>query len=344
MDIQTIPGDFILSILNAAESKGLDPAKLLKHAEIPAETLTSEKSRVPAQSFRRLTANIGALLDDEAIGFTERPIKTGTFALYCHCCIHCPTLEKLLQRTIEFYRIVYDDFIFAPRIEGELVHLELSTGAGLNDPDNYMTQSLMGIMHRTFSWFLDQRITLESVKCQHHRPPHADDYNYMFSCPVEFNSATNALVFNKSYLNKAVAQNETSLKALLESEAIELLNLPHNENSLVTKVHRAINNLNYDQFPELEEISKQLLLTSTTLRRRLKSEGSSYQQIKDDIRRDQAIYLLSRGQLSLEEIATKVGFSEPTSFFRAFKRWTGVTPRAYLKEAKDESTSLGNNL
>jgi len=334
MDIQTIPGDYILSILDAAESKGLTRQRLLDRAGIPAEILTSEKSRVPAHNFRLLAAIISKKLDDEAIGFFERPIKIGTFALYCRSCIHCTTLEKLLQRTIEFYHIVYDDFGFVLRIEGDFAHLELSTGEGLNDPNNYMTLSLMGLAHRTYSWFIDQRIVLENTKFQHQRPPHADDYNYLFSCPVEFSSTKNALVFHKSYLKKTIAQNETSLTSMLKSEAIELLNLPHNENSLVTKVHQAINNLHYDQFPELEEISKQLLLTSTTLRRRLKSEGSSYQQIKDDIRRDQAIYLLSRGQQSLEEIAIKVGFSEPTSFFRAFKRWTGVTPRAYLTETK----------
>jgi len=344
MDIQTIPGDFILSILSAAESKGLERQQLLDAAEIPAGILTSEKSRVPANNFRRLTLIISNQLNDEALGFIERPVKTGTFALYSRTCIHCPTLEKLLQRTIEFNRIVFDHFGYTLKVEGDFVHLEYFTDAGFNDPNNYMTLSLMALSHRVFSWFIGQRITLESTKFKHHRPLHADDYNYLFSCPVEFNCTGNSLVFHKSYLNKVIAQNEASLEAMLQHEAIDLLNLPHNENSLVTKVHQAITNLHYDQFPELEEISKQLLLTSTTLRRRLKSEGSSYQQIKDDIRRDQAIYLLSRGQLSLEEIATKVGFSEPTSFFRAFKRWTGVTPRAYLKEAQEESTPLGNRL
>jgi AraC-like DNA-binding protein len=65
----------------------------------------------------------------------------------------------------------------------------------------------------------------------------------------------------------------------------------------------------------------------------LRDEGSSYQQIKDDIRRDTAIHLLARGDTVIEDIAMQVGFSEATSFFRAFKRWTGVTPRAYLDGA-----------
>jgi AraC-like DNA-binding protein len=70
--------------------------------------------------------------------------------------------------------------------------------------------------------------------------------------------------------------------------------------------------------------------TSATLRRRLRSEGTSYQEIKDAVRRDTAIQYLSMKSMSIEEVAEKSGFSEPTSFFRAFKRWTGTSPRAYV--------------
>ena len=66
--------------------------------------------------------------------------------------------------------------------------------------------------------------------------------------------------------------------------------------------------------------------------RRLKDEGSSYQQIKDNLRRDTAVYFLSRPELSIDEIALQLGFSEPSAFHRAFKKWTGVTPGVYRQE------------
>ena len=97
-------------------------------------------------------------------------------------------------------------------------------------------------------------------------------------------------------------------------------------------------------FPEFSSIANTLNLTTATLRRRLRAEGSSYQQLKDDIRRDTAIHHLGRGQLTMEQVAENVGFSEPTSFFRAFKRWTGVTPRAYLSKtsAVEDSGKTGS--
>jgi AraC-like DNA-binding protein len=79
----------------------------------------------------------------------------------------------------------------------------------------------------------------------------------------------------------------------------------------------------------LEEVSKSLGVTPQTLRRRLQDEGQGYQAIKDDLRRDAAIEYLSRPDLTLIEIANMVGFSEPSTFHRAFKKWTGVAPGEY---------------
>mgnify|MGYP006207581605 CR=1 FL=1 len=66
-----------------------------------------------------------------------------------------------------------------------------------------------------------------------------------------------------------------------------------------------------------------------TLRRHLREEGTSFQALKDELRRDIAIYHLGRADLSLLEIAEQLGFSEPSAFHRAFKKWTGLTPGAY---------------
>ena len=66
-------------------------------------------------------------------------------------------------------------------------------------------------------------------------------------------------------------------------------------------------------------------LTSRSLQRRLKDEGTAFQTLREDVRRELAQRYLSDG-LSIAEISFLLGFSEPSAFFRAFKRWTGKTP------------------
>ena len=89
-------------------------------------------------------------------------------------------------------------------------------------------------------------------------------------------------------------------------------------------MHHDMNN-----FADLEVVAQHFWLTGRTLRRKLISEGSHFQGIKDAIRRDIAIDYLAQGQLSLQEIALKLGFAEASAFIRAFKQWTGYTPRCY---------------
>jgi AraC-like DNA-binding protein len=78
-----------------------------------------------------------------------------------------------------------------------------------------------------------------------------------------------------------------------------------------------------------EEVAARLAVSTPTLRRRLAAEGTSFQQIRDQLRRDVAIAALAAGAVSIEDLARQLGFSEPSAFHRAFRRWTGSAPRSY---------------
>ena len=88
------------------------------------------------------------------------------------------------------------------------------------------------------------------------------------------------------------------------------------------------------ELPSLEQVAKELALTPQTLSRRLREEGHSFQALKDDVRRDAAIALLQRPDLTLVDVASSVGFSEASTFHRAFKKWTGVAPGEYRQRVR----------
>ena len=84
-----------------------------------------------------------------------------------------------------------------------------------------------------------------------------------------------------------------------------------------------------EEMPSFEELTRLLNMSARTLRRRLEKEGTSYQRIKDNARRDVAISMLSRDGLTVSEVAEQVGFSDPSAFHRSFKKWTGQSPGSY---------------
>jgi len=122
--------------------------------------------------------------------------------------------------------------------------------------------------------------------------------------------------------------SERTLKRFLQNSPADLLARPDSGDSLTSQIRRLLGR-DCRHWPDLEQIARQLHASPQTLRRRLREEGTSFQELKDQLRRDLAIYHLGRDALSIQAIAEQLGFSEASAFHRAFKKWTGLTPGAY---------------
>ena len=135
--------------------------------------------------------------------------------------------------------------------------------------------------------------------------------------------------FPVKFLNEKLIQNETTLRKFLKHSPADLLARPDEGNSLVAQIRAIIGDDLSQELPNFEFVADALHTSAQTLRRRLKEEGLTYQELKDQMRRDTALYFLGRGDLSIQDVSEKLGFSESSTFHRAFKKWTGITPGAY---------------
>jgi len=336
MVITTVPVHYLKAILASARRNGCDTQALLNTADIAVELLDSPKARIPVESFTLFVKAVRYELQDEQLGFMGSPSRPGTFAMMGYACIHCPTLGQYLSRSIEFYQTLIGNYEMPITVEDDLACIKFLPRSEQVDPSHFAPQTSMSLVHRISCWLIGQNLNLHSVSLTHARPEHAHDYNMLFRAPIQFDQPFDALYFSSRYLSAPNIQDESSLEALLELPSLQLMSLPDYKNSLADKIRVMIKQDVEAQFPELEPIAEELGLSSATLRRRLRSEGTTYQIIKDDIRRDAAIYHLGRGVMSIEQVAAKIGFIEVTSFYRAFKRWTGVTPRDYIKKTPVE--------
>jgi AraC-like DNA-binding protein len=332
MKILTVPAVYVRAVLDAAVHRGCNRQQILETIGLAPELVEEDKARIPAATFSTLTNLVTSTIGDEYCGLVDQPAKPGTFAMMCYACINCATLGGFLKRSTQYHTIVTDCSKLQLIREEELARYVFTPLSGTVDPHNLLTMCILAITHRLANWLIGQTIVLESVNLAHARPEHAAAYNLLFRAPIRFGATENSLVFAASYLDLPIQQDQLSLQLFLKTPALMLMMSADPKDSYVAKVISLIYESVAEEFPDFEWVAKELLTTTGTLRRRLRNEGTSYQQLKDDIRRDTAIFNLNRGAMSTEEVAASVGFSEPTSFFRAFKRWTGVTPRAYLKQ------------
>jgi len=137
--------------------------------------------------------------------------------------------------------------------------------------------------------------------------------------------------FTRDVLQLKVAQTPLALAAFLKESPASILVKYRNDESISARIRQRLRGQSPEAWPELETLAAVLRMSYSTLQRRLQAEGLSYQRLKDNLRRDIAINLLSQPGLTVTDVAEQTGFQETSAFHRAFKKWTGVSPGAYRR-------------
>jgi len=325
----TVSRHFVQAALAGAEHLGFNTGEMLREAGISPDLLRIEMARVSSDQFSLLLQIAWSRMDDEFMGMGPRQARVGTFATMCALVIDCPTLEAVYHRAYQFSRLF--DPMVAMKLETDMqkVRLVAHMEGEIHDPHYFLRESILVIWHRLGSWLIGQPVELEKAEFDYPRPAHGDEYRHIFHCPLEFESGCTALTFDKRFLSAPVIRDKPEMRQFLKTSPADLLSRPDESNTFTGKIRALIGRDFSKPLPDFEWIATELHTSPQTLRRRLKQENTSFQEIKDLLRRDMAIYYLSRQELSINDIAEKVGFTEPSTFHRAFKKWTGVTPGAY---------------
>lgn len=325
----TVSRHFVQAALVGAQAQGLDTRAMLRDAGISPDLLRIEMARVSSDQFSRLMQILWNRTGDEFMGMGPRKARTGTFATMCALVIDCPTLEAVYRRAYQFSRLFEPMVAMELEVGEETARLVTRIEGDILDPSYFLRESILVIWHRLGSWLIGQPVELDSAEFDYPRPDHGDEYRHIFHCPLRFEAPETALTFDKRFLSAPVIRDKPEMHQFLKTSPADLLSRPDESNTWTGRIRALIGRDFSRPLPDFESIAAELHTSPQTLRRRLKQENTSFQEIKDLLRRDMAIYYLSRQEWAINDIAAKVGFTEPSTFHRAFKKWTGVTPGAY---------------
>ncbi len=330
----TVSAQLVDHFLSGARAAGLDIQRLLRKAEIDPAQFDPPKGRIQLEKVVLLQRYCNGVLKDEAAGSLDAPLRLGHFRYMTLSAVHAGNLAAALQRCCEFLNLFENTFRFRMLTQGTQTEfrLEMLNDTPLRTP--YAVDFMLSNIHRFLGWLGNHRLILNQVNHTFSPPVYRDEYRYTYyGAPVLFNQPYNSWTLESKYLEQPIVQNEATAEAYMRRAPLDLY-LPLDAGGEVTeqvrtRIWRGFSD--HSLAPTLEEIAEDCGLTPQTLRRRLKAEGTHFQTVKGQVRRDIAIHHLGSNEYSIEAIAAKAGYSEPSAFIRAFKIWTGFTPLQFRK-------------
>ncbi len=329
----TICNHHVISCMHGLREKNHPQQQALERAGINPTVMNNSNQRVHTDQVARLFKTVQETLDDEFMGFTQTQCKVGLFATMAELVSHCSTLGELLDKAINFYNLVSNDIpMKLSRSQGNAVVSFQLTQPHL-DPEHFMAEFWLVIWHRFPSWYIGQPIRLQETHFTFSPPQHRDELQIMFPSQLHFNRSANRLIFDAQYLDKPLVRSDQELETYVQNAPADVMTIPGSDSTLEAKIERIIGQRHPDRlvFAPIHQLAEELGISSQTLHRRLRESATSYQKIKDNLRREVAIQKLVNERLSVDQVADIVGFTESRSFTRAFKHWTGLTPREYCK-------------
>lgn len=312
-----------------ARAEALD--SFLTGAGIAAELLEHESARVTASQYVSLFRLLIDLREDEALGFLSRPLKPGSFALMARSALGAHSLDTAIRRVSQTFWLLQDDVVLEPLREGELAGVGLRFSSTLGNPPAFLHELLVRTVWRLLAWLAGGRLPAARFDFAFRAPPHVGSYGKIFPAHLHFERGQTAFWFEAARLRTPVRRDEAALRRFLADAQANII-VPRSATVASTRIREYLQRTQ-PRWPDLAATASALHMSTTTLQRRLTREGTSFQALKNELRRDIAIARLNTSAVSLAELAQELGFTDAATFQRAFKGWTGSAPGTYRKRS-----------
>ena len=319
----------LLKYLRHAEQMGLDIPQALAAAGVQAADLADNGKRIAGATHQRLLQHLIEVSGDPLFGLhCARFVQPGSWSVLGYIAMNCATLGEAMSRIVPYEKLVGDMGVSRIEATADRVKLIWSCRHEAALVRRHMVEEVLASWLLYARWIADMQQSPQEVWFEHALPAGVDsaEYSAVFGCPVRFEQACSALIVPLEYLGMPLRQADANLLRTLEEHALTLMAGLDDDEALPQRVKNALRLLLKDGLPRKERVAEQFNMTLRTLQRHLQQAGTSYQQILDQLRQELAEHYLLRSDLAIQDIASYLGFTEPRSFHRSFKGWTGQTP------------------
>lgn len=324
----TISMAYVAALLDAVGADPEDVQDLLREAGIAPGDLNHPSCRVGEQAFATLYRLLAVRLDDEMLHLFSRPFRPGALKFTCLALLDAKNLMVALHRWSCLLRLMQDDFAVELQTGTSTARLALVAERGPMKAPPLAMDLMLKVVHGVASWLVGRQLPLMRVDFPFVRPVFAGDYAALYPGPVFFNQQAPALHLDTAWLQQPVRRGKQELNEFLLHAPEGWMFAGQGEEPLSLRMRGYL----AERLPlpaTAEDAAEALHVSTRTLHRRLSDEGTSFQRVKDELRRDMAVQMLTKSQAPITTISARLGFDSTASFHRAFRGWTGDTPGAF---------------
>ena len=338
--MKTVSLLWIRGLLQAASLQGLTESEILANAGLANDTLSAlsiagsvNSGRISLDDTLALWRSVEELSADPLLGFhVGQSLKPAHFQLLAFTMLSSPTLGDAIEKILKYQRLISDGGAFTLVPQDDTTSLVYTPTAS-----NFSYHQIDAVLVATLSfarWLLGRDIAPLRLTVSHGEKGGLVQYRDFSGCDFEFNQACNSLLFSSKLLQEALPGFDQGLATMHEKMADNQLQRLI-EPEIIARVQERL--LASSEGISRDEVADQLAMSGRSLQRKLQEQGSSFQKLHDEYRHQKSLQLLANKDLSLQDISLQLGFSESSTFYRAFKRWQAVTPGEYRQQLYNES-------
>ncbi len=330
----TVPLSYITHVMDVLLEHGQNVLPILSVANISHSILSNLDANIPRSSYYLFLEKLLAKIKIDGLGFkVGRKFTFTDYGILSYASMSSANILEGIKVFFHYQAILGSDSMTTEVLDvsGDMATISLNRVSYQESICRYEAELFMAQWVSSVKSINQLGVPLEffRIDVSYSKPEYAHLYSECISCEIYYNQPTNKIYFKHDQLNQ-------SGDIMLDDEAAQyyqqrcetVLNSLKSQCGLIDKVRALIK-----EYPELsqtpEEIAKHLKMSYRSLRRRLSEDGKSIKKISDEIRMDLASKYLTETQLTTQEIAFLLGFSETPNFHRAFKRWWKKTPGEY---------------
>lgn len=336
---QKVAAGFMHGMLAGYRHQGHDPVRLTAEAGLTPDFFLDPFKRITLDECVRVYELIVDELSDEGFGIFSKPLPWGSMELLFRALCSSVNLHEAIVRSCRYLPILLPDMTVKLDIHEEagclLIRQTGPLAEGLPEAGRvFAYEWLLRHLHGYFCWLVNRGIALDRVEFPYDPPLHAADYRILFTEDACFGHKELRAYFKLNLLDLPIRRDEEALQSFLIGAPAKLTSLYRREREIVIRV-RDLLKADMGAQQSLQDVAEALFMSPRTLHRRLQDEGSSLSAIRSALRRDMAVALMDKGKMSVMEIATQLGYADPSSFYRAFVSWTGRAPSGYKRRNAD---------